>query len=125
MTNNTLPKGEIRDFLLSLKGKFFTIEFTKRSTGEHRVMTATTNYQKHLKGGQASYDFIEKGLLPVWDTKAKGFRSIPLDSVLVIRAKGNSYHIIATINGIDLVEIIIAFIIGRGFQKLLDNSIIS
>ena len=29
---------------------------------------------------------------------------------------------LATINGIDLLEMIIAFIIGRGFQKMLEQS---
>ena len=89
----TLKRDSVRDFLQSLNGKFFTVEFIKRSTGEKRVMTCTTNYASHLAGGDAAYDAKAKQLLPVWDTVNKGFRSIPTNSVLVIRAKGETYTI--------------------------------
>jgi hypothetical protein len=89
----TLLRDDVADFLRSLKGSFFTIEFIKRSTGENRVMTATTNYQTKLAGGEAAYDFTEKKLLPVWDLTNKGFRSIPTDAVLTIKAKGNTYTV--------------------------------
>lgn len=88
-----LKRADVLDFLTSLNGSFFGIEFIKRTTGEKRVMRATTNYQKHLKGGKASYNFTDKKLIPVWDLDNKAFRSIPTDSVLVIRAKGNTYTI--------------------------------
>lgn len=88
-----LVRDDVADFLRSLKGSFFTIEFIKRSTGEKRVMTATTNYQTKLAGGDAAYNFDEKKLLPVWDLANKGFRSIPTDAVLTIKAKGNTYTI--------------------------------
>lgn len=89
----TLDKDKVGEFLYSLKGKFFTVEFTKRSTGERRVMRATTNYQSKLAGGEAKYDFGEKKLIPVWDMEAQGFRSIPLDAVIEIRAKGDTFVI--------------------------------
>jgi len=90
---HTLERDAVADFLRGLNGSFFSIDFIKRSTGEVRTMTATTNYQTKLAGGEAAYDFAEKKLIPVWDTINKGFRSIPTDAVLVIRAKGNTYTI--------------------------------
>lgn len=90
----TLKADEVGQFLHDLNGKFFTIEFVKRTTGEVRKMTATTNYQSKLAGGEAAYDFGEKKLIPVWDLAKQAFRSIPLDSVLTINAKGDTYKIV-------------------------------
>jgi len=56
-------------------------------------MRATTRYEEHLKGGELKYDTIEKGLLPVWDLDKQAFRSIPLDSVVVIKVQGKIYTI--------------------------------
>ena len=89
-----LQRSEVRSFLEGLKGKFFTVEFIKRSTGELRVMNCTTNYQSKLAGGEAAYDFNAKQLIPVFDLQKKGFRSIPLDAVLVIRARDNEYKVV-------------------------------
>mgnify|MGYP000228680358 CR=1 FL=1 len=89
-----LDRNSVDDFLRSLNGKFFTVVFTKRSTGEVRTMRATTNYQSKLAGGEAAYNFTEKKLIPVWDLEKQGFRSIPTDAVLTIKAKGNTYKVI-------------------------------
>jgi len=51
-----LEKAKVHGFLRSLNGKFFTVEFIKRSTGEVRVMRATTNYESKLAGGDLGYD---------------------------------------------------------------------
>jgi hypothetical protein len=93
MSEQTLKRESVGDFLKSLNGKFFTVEFIKRTSGERRVMRATTNYESLLKGGEAKYNFDEKKLLPVRDLEAQAFRSIALDAVLVIRANGNIYNI--------------------------------
>lgn len=93
--DKTISKAEIRKFLADdLRGKFFTIEFIKRTTGELRVMRATTNYKSYLAGGQPKYDFIEKNTLPVLDLEKQSIRSISLDAVLVIRALGNVYKVV-------------------------------
>ena len=94
MKTATLARSGVRDYLESLNGKFFVVEFIKRTTGELRKLQATTNLTSHLKGGEASYDAKEKGLLVVIDLQAakknpdRAFRSIPLENVLVIRANG-------------------------------------
>lgn len=90
---NTIEKAQVHGFLRSLNGKFFTVEFIKRSTGEIRVMRATTNYQSKLAGGDLAYDANAKSLIPVWDMDKKAFRSIPTDAVLRIVALGNTYEV--------------------------------
>jgi hypothetical protein len=90
----TMPRDQIHAFLRSLNGSFFSVEFIKRTTGERRVMRATTNYKSKLVGGVLKYDADEKNLIPVWDMEKKAFRSIPTDAVLVIRAKGAEIKVI-------------------------------
>ena len=65
-------------------GKFFTVRFVKRSTGLERVMNCRLGVQKHLKGGEKAYDDREHKLVTVYDMVAKGYRSIPLESVIDI-----------------------------------------
>ena len=88
-----MEKAKVHQFLRSLNGKFFTVEFTKRSTGEVRIMRATTNYESKLAGGDLGYDANEKALIPVWDLEKKAFRSIPTDAVIRIVALGNTYEV--------------------------------
>ena len=89
----TISRDAVHDFLRALNGKFFTVEFIKRSTGEVRVMRATTNYTSKLAGGSLNYDANAKRLIPVWDMEKHEFRSIPTDAVIRIRALGNSYEV--------------------------------
>lgn len=98
MTPLIIQRDAVHAFLRGLNGKFFTIEFIKRTTGEARTMRATTNYQKHLAGGTLKYDADAKALIPVIDldilpTGNNPFRSIPTDAVLRIRALGNEYEV--------------------------------
>lgn len=100
MSNKTIKRDEVHNFLRGLNGKFFTIEFIKRTDGSLRVMRATTNYQKHLVGGVMKYDANAKSLIPVLDLDlvAKGekaIRSIPTDAVLRIHALGSKYEVVA------------------------------
>ena len=89
----TMKQAEVSDFLDSLNGKFFVVDFIKRSDGTRRRMRATTNYQKHLKGGTLNYSPKDKGLLVVWSLDSAGFRSIPTNNVLEIHANGEIYTI--------------------------------
>lgn len=92
--NPRINEAEIASFLRHpSNAKEFTVEFMKRSTLEVRVMRATTEYEQHLKGGKLNYDTVEKGLLPVWDLDKEAFRSIPLDSVIIIKVRGKTYSI--------------------------------
>jgi hypothetical protein len=94
-----LSLNDLRDFLTSLDGKMFSVEFIKRTDGTRRKMLATTNFVSKLAGGQAAYDAKSKGLLVVLDvianrtTPDRAIRSIPLDTVLSVKAKGETYFI--------------------------------
>jgi len=75
-------------------GRFFTVVFRKRTeneeTGEReiRIMNCRQRVKKHLAGGKCSYSFREKGLVPVYDMQAMGYRSFPIDGLIEVRVGG-------------------------------------
>ena len=96
MTNIT--PNDVRK-IVGNTGTFFRVAFIKRTTGEEREMTGRLNVQKHLKGGKPAYDFAQKGTLCVWipeqdrrpDGKDNGYRAVPCDNILSIKAHGKTY----------------------------------
>lgn len=76
------------------KGRFFTIEFVKRTTGELRRMTARLGVKKHLKGGARAYDPAELGLLIVWESRSATYKSIPTDAIKSLRFAGKQYEVV-------------------------------
>jgi len=75
-------------------GRFFTIAFTKRSTGERRVMTCRLGVHKHLKGGKKAYDPEKLGLMIVWEPKSAEYKSIPTDAITELRFAGRKYQVV-------------------------------
>jgi hypothetical protein len=75
-------------------GRFFTVVFRKRTVDEEtgkreiRVMNCRQRVKKHLAGGECSYSFGEKGLVPVYDMNARGYRSFPIDGLIEVRVGG-------------------------------------
>jgi hypothetical protein len=82
---------DVRKKVLATGGKIFRVTFTKRTTGERRVMVARLNVKKHLKGGQQSYVPKDHDLVTCFDMERMGYRTIPLDSVEELRAR-NRVH---------------------------------
>lgn len=89
--------SEAHDIIRDLEdGKFFTVVFRKRTTGELRVMNCRQRVKKHLKGGEAKYRFSEKGLVSVFDVQKGEYRCFPLDALVSITAGGVEYIVDAT-----------------------------
>lgn len=92
--SDKLTPEQVRELLDP--NQWFGVTFTKRTTGEDRVMTARLGVRKHLKGGERAYDFSAKGLLGVWEKDAvgargpkdTGYRTVPIENLTEIRAKG-------------------------------------
>lgn len=66
-------------------GKFFRVLFTKKSTGELRVMNARLGVTRHLKGGSLAYNPVERNNLIVWDAQLRAYRTIALDNVVEVQ----------------------------------------
>ena len=85
---------DVKKLLESSKGTIFTVTFTKRTTGEERVMNCRLGVTKGLQGGERAYDPDSKGLLFVWDLVKEAYRSIPLDAIRAVSVKGQKYSFI-------------------------------
>lgn len=72
---------EFLTFVEARKGRFFAVQFEKRTTGELRKMLCRTGVKAHLRGGPQAYDPAAKGLLCVWDVTKKAYRSIALEGL--------------------------------------------
>ncbi len=80
------------EMIQQTRGKFFTVQFVKRTTGEIRKMNCRTGVSKGVTGVGKTYDAKEKGLVTVWDTQAKNFRSINLDGIISITSQGVEWY---------------------------------
>lgn len=88
---NTCEKKRkaIRDYINGIvDNDFYTVVFTKKTTGEVRVMNARQHVYKHSNGGVNPCSG-KPDLLPTYDMKAAAYRTITLDNVIEIRHNGN------------------------------------
>ena len=69
-------------------GRFFTVEFIKRTTGELRVMTCRLGVTKGVTGKGMAFDPSSKGLLPVYDVQAQGHRMVNLSDLRTLVMDG-------------------------------------
>ncbi len=80
------------DVIQKSKGKFFTVEFVKRTTGEVRKMNCRTGVKKGVTGIGKPFNDSDKGLVTVWDAKISQFRSIPIENIIKITSQGVEWH---------------------------------
>jgi hypothetical protein len=73
------------------KGKIFGCSFVKRSDGSIRTGSFRCGVYKHLHDGGLKYDPETHDLLPVFDMNKRGYRMIPIDSILEIHHKGQTW----------------------------------
>lgn len=69
-------------------GRFFSVKFIKRTTGEIRVLNGRTGVKKAL-GGTPVFKDEDYDLVTVWDMQKHGYRKIPVDNILEIKANGD------------------------------------
>jgi len=73
--------------------QFFTVTFTKRTTGETRVMNCRKGVSKDVKGEGHRYSVEDKGLVCVRDVQKKAHRMIALESIQEIKMAGKVYKV--------------------------------
>lgn len=78
-------------YKLAADGKIFQVEFIKRTTGELRKIRCRLGVKKHLKGGKKTYSPKDKHLLTVFDMEAKGYRSIPVEGIRLLKVGAQSF----------------------------------
>ena len=73
------------EFLWSeTQGRFFSAHFQKRD-GTMRQMVCRRGVKRHLAGGELPYDPRPRQKIPVWDTGAKDYRMVSVDSLVSFR----------------------------------------
>lgn len=75
-------------------GRFFSVDFVKRTDGADRHMVARLGVHRGTLGVGMAYDPAEHDLLTVFDIHAPGkgpkrgdFRSVPLDRVVAVNGR--------------------------------------
>jgi hypothetical protein len=69
------------------RNKIFTATFIKKD-GSTRVMNCQLGVKKHLKGGEQSFNPVERNLLTVFDMQAGGYRMINISTLKQLKAHG-------------------------------------
>ena len=75
-------KKEIADLIFNTDGRFFTVTFKKKLTGEIRTLTGRLGVTKHLKGGEKAYSDTEKNLITVFEPGVKGYRCFGIETLI-------------------------------------------
>jgi hypothetical protein len=90
----TISRKQAIHLINSIKdGSIFTVEFIKRTTGEHRIMNCRKGVTKHLAGGELAFDPKKKALIGVFDMQKRQYRFISTESILSLHADGEKYEV--------------------------------
>lgn len=91
MTKQLTPK-QAYDLIKSQDNLIFKVKFVKKD-GTIRDMNARLKVKKYLKGGSLSYDPASKGYVIAYDMQKEGYRTINTNSLIALKAEGNTYVI--------------------------------
>ncbi len=91
---STITLADALKFIRETNGRFFSVCFVKRTTGELREMHCRTGVKVHLSGGPAAYNFSDKGLVSVWDLKNEGYRTINIEGIQRVKMNGEWFVVI-------------------------------
>lgn len=79
----------IRDYISNIVDQdFYTVVFTKKTTGEVRTMNARQHVKKHSHGG-VNPCAGKDDLLPTFDVKIGQYRTVWVDGIQEIRHNGS------------------------------------
>ena len=80
---------EAIEFIFNTNGKFFSVKFRKRSTGEIREMVCRLGVIRGVTGAGHKFDPDALGLITVWDALELAFRMIPVEGLLAVKCGGD------------------------------------
>ena len=89
----TRKANQIRALCAQSQGRYFKVEFIKRTTGEVRSMCARLGVRKNLTGEGMKYDPKKYNLMVVWDAVKRDYRMINLETVRRLRIDGTFYNV--------------------------------
>ena len=69
-------------------GNIYSVSFKKRTDGSIRKMICRGKVFKALRDGTLKFNPLERDLVQVYDMRKNGYRFIPCENVLSVKAKG-------------------------------------
>ena len=83
----------VKNFLIhkNKSGHIYSVGFYKRTDGTFRKMVCRGGVYKGLKGGTMKYNPLSRDLVQVYDMQNKGYRLIPCENMVEIKANGVHY----------------------------------
>ena len=88
----TINKTKAKELIKESKGKIFAATFTKKG-GSHRLMNARLKKYISKTGKAAPYKAENYDLMPIYDMKAKGWRSLNLKTLINLSINKEKYLI--------------------------------
>ena len=81
-----------KELIKESKGLIFAATFTKKD-GSHRLMNARLKKYISKTGRPAPYKAQDYNLIPIYDMKSKGWRSLNLNTILTLSINKTKYII--------------------------------
>ena len=88
----TINRTRAKELIKKSKGKIFAATFTKVD-GSHRLMNARLKKYISKTGRKAPYKAEDYNLIPIYDMKSKGWRSLNINTLLTLSINKTKYII--------------------------------
>ena len=88
----TINKTKAKELIKESKGKIFSTTFIKVD-GSHRLMNARLKKYTSKTGRKAPYKAENYDLIPIYDMKSKGWRSLNLNTLITLSINKEKYLI--------------------------------
>ena len=88
----TITQHKAKELIKDSKGLIFSATFIKKD-GTHRLMNARLKKYISKTGRPAPYKPEEYNLMPIYDMKSKGWRSLNLNTLITLSINKNKYKI--------------------------------
>ena len=89
---NTINRTRAKELIKDSKGLIFSATFTKKD-GTSRLMNARLKKYISKTGRKAPYKAEDFNLIPIYDMKSKGWRSLNLNTLLTLSINKTKYII--------------------------------
>ena len=89
---NSINKTKAIELIKNSKGLIFSTSFTKVD-GSHRLMNARLKKYISKTGRKAPYKAEDYNLIPIYDMKSKGWRSLNINTLLTLSINKTKYII--------------------------------
>ena len=87
-----ITKDQAYLLMSATKGTIFTVAYTKKD-GSTRILNGRSGVTKGVNGNGLKYDPAKKGLVPIYDLKARGHRMVNLNTMKSLKVRGNDYEV--------------------------------